>query len=68
MGRSIEDRFTQVGLAVLSVLRCEPRIVRWMPGALLVIAIGLGAWVLELGAVLVALAVWSVRPGAGAAR
>jgi len=29
---------------------------------------GLGAWVLELGAVLVALAIWSVRPGAGAAR
>ena len=37
---------------MLSVLRCEPRIMRWMPAALLVIAAGLSAWVLELGAVL----------------
>jgi hypothetical protein len=55
MGRFTEDQFAHVGSAaraVRAVLRCEPRILRWMPGALLVIAIGLGAWVLELGAVL----------------
>jgi hypothetical protein len=39
-----------VNQALLSVvLRCEPRVLRRMPVALLVIAAGLGAWVLELG-------------------
>jgi len=52
MGRSIEGRFAQAGSAVKSVLFCEPRALRWMPGALLLIAAGLSAWVLELGAAL----------------
>jgi hypothetical protein len=52
MRRSVEVRFAQVGPAVLAVLRCEPRILRWMPAALLLIAAGLCAWVFELGAVL----------------
>jgi hypothetical protein len=38
--------------AVISVLRCEPRALRWMPVGLLVIAGGLTAWIFELGAVL----------------
>jgi hypothetical protein len=37
---------------MMSVLRCEPRIVRWMPVTLMLIAAGLSAWVFELGAVL----------------
>jgi hypothetical protein len=52
MRRSIEGRFAQLGQNVLAVLRCEPRALRWMPVALLVIAIALTAWVFELGAVL----------------
>jgi hypothetical protein len=35
-----------------SVLRLEPEVIRWMPAALLLIAAGLFAWVIELGAVL----------------
>jgi hypothetical protein len=42
----------QAQAAVVSVLRCEPRAVRWMPAGLLVIAGGLTAWIFELGAVL----------------
>lgn len=37
---------------MLSVLRCEARVVRWMPAVLVVIAVGLTAWAFELGAVL----------------
>jgi hypothetical protein len=36
----------------MTVLRCEPRVMRLMPAALVMIAAGLGGWVLELGAVL----------------
>jgi hypothetical protein len=36
----------------MSVLRCDPRIVRWMPAALLLVAAGLSVWIFELGAVL----------------
>jgi hypothetical protein len=35
----------------MSVLRCEPQVVRKMPAVWLVIAAGLSAWVFELGAV-----------------
>ena len=35
----------------MSVLRCEPRVVRRLPLALLAVAAGLSAWVLELGVV-----------------
>jgi hypothetical protein len=52
MGRYLERGLAQVGSTVISVLRCEPRTVRWMPAALLVIAVGLSAWIFELGAVL----------------
>jgi hypothetical protein len=47
MGRSLKAvgvRLGQVGPTVLSALRCEPRVLRWMPAALLVIATGLSAW------------------------
>ena len=37
---------------VRSVLRCEPRALRWMPAGLLVVAGGLTGWIFELGAVL----------------
>jgi hypothetical protein len=37
---------------VQSLLRLEPRVMRRMPAALLLIAVGLAAWVIELGAVL----------------
>lgn len=37
---------------IRSVLLLEPKIVRWMPAALVAIAAGLSAWVIELGAVL----------------
>ena len=50
------------------MLRCEPRVLHLMPVALLSIAGWLGACVHELSAVRFALAIWSVRPGAGSAR
>lgn len=37
---------------IRSVLRLDPRVVRWMPTALVAIATGLTAWVIELGSVL----------------
>ena len=37
---------------VQSLLRFDPRVMRRMPAALLLIAVGLAAWVFELGAVL----------------
>jgi hypothetical protein len=38
--------------AVAAVLRCDPRIMRRLPAVLILMAIGLTAWVFELGAVL----------------
>jgi hypothetical protein len=52
MGRYSGRRIAQVPPAVVSVLRCDPRVIRWMPAALLAIATGLTAWVFELGAAL----------------
>jgi len=52
MGRFRTGRLAHAGHGVAALLRCEPWIVRRMPAALLVVAVGLSAWVLELGAVL----------------
>jgi hypothetical protein len=40
------------GRWIRSLLRFDPRVMRWMPAALLLIAAGLTGWVFELGAVL----------------
>ena len=52
MGYFLAARAVRVRHAIMAVLRCEPRAVRLMPAALVVIAVALCAWVFELGAVL----------------
>jgi hypothetical protein len=52
MQRSVRKYLAQFGSLAAATLRCEPRAVRRLPVALVLIAAGLTAWVFELGAVL----------------
>jgi hypothetical protein len=50
--RSVQHYLAQAAPTAVAILRCDPRVLRKMPAALLLIAAGLTAWVFELGAVL----------------
>ena len=50
--RSVQHYLAQAAPTVAAILRCDPRVLRRMPAALILIAAGLTAWVFELGAVL----------------